>query len=253
MSSPRSLVTLVLLIAMAVPAAAQSRGKVNLMPGSPNQPELGFANGAGLAFGNGALYQSMVRGPLFAATPGMPTVDIFGAEFGSRTGAAGYDAWFTPLTSVDYTQTYGVAQRGWDLGIAEQRYRAAAWLATQYVPGDPARVAEWPAYQSAMWSLMGQGGSSGVSDPFGFPGGQFGRGGPRDYLQTALTNASTVDADAWTVVSDASGNNPELLVVQSVETVQNVESVVPEPQTVILLVTGLLALGAVAYFRGISV
>jgi hypothetical protein len=30
------------------------------------------------------------------------------------------------------------------------------------------------------------------------------------------------------------------------------QSVVPEPETVILLVTGLLALGAVAYFRGIS-
>jgi hypothetical protein len=43
-------------------------------------------------------------------------------------------------------------------------------------------------------------------------------------------------------ISDVGGSQ-EFLVQQSV---------VPEPETVILLVTGLLAIGAVAYFRGFS-
>jgi len=52
-----------------------------------------------------------------------------------------------------------------------------------------------------------------------------------------------VRTNARPITSDVNASTQEFLTQQSV---------VPEPETVILLVTGLMALGAAAYFRGFS-
>ncbi|MDH4044846.1 MAG: PEP-CTERM sorting domain-containing protein, partial [Gemmatimonadota bacterium] len=53
---------------------------------------------------------------------------------------------------------------------------------------------------------------------------------------------NAVNASEWMVITDASGSTQEFIT----------RNVVPEPETIILLVSGLMAIGAVAYFRGVS-
>jgi len=249
----RAVLALALVVGMGVPAAAQTSGTFKFTSGTPYAPQPTLSVSSGVASRTGTFYTSIYRGQFLSGVPGNPTVDIFCVDFfhNANTSSTGYSAWFTPLSAVDFSRTYGVSQRGWSPGIAEQRYRAAAWLATQFSPTDANRAANWPRYQAAMWSLMGQtttgfelDGSVGLASKFNLGGfsDPFKTSAQGD-LQTALDNASTIDGDSWTIVSAASGNSQEFLVQQSV---------VPEPETVILLVTGLLALGAVAYFRGIS-
>lgn len=70
-------------------------------------------------------------------------------------------------------------------------------------------------------------------------------------LASGRRAANTVDATPWTTVSGSpvtDGYTNDWLLVEDVAMAH--QSVVPEPEVVILLATGLLALGAVAYFRG---
>jgi hypothetical protein len=92
-----------------------------------------------------------------------------------------------------------------------------------------------------MWNLMG------ATDAVG--AGSLETGAAHLLMQEALFGANTVDAAQWTIASDVdmagSSRNEFLLQSMAVE-----QSVVPEPEVIILLASGLLALGAVAYFRG---
>lgn len=251
----RGVLALALLAGMAVPAAAQTQGQFKFTDGTPYDPQPTLTVGSGVASRTGTFYTSTYRGQFLSGVPGNPTVDVFCIDFfhNANTSSTGYSAWFTPLSATDFSHTYGVSQRGWSQGIAEQRYRAAAWLATQF--GDPTSAtdkATWPAKQAAIWSLMGQtsmdfGANNTVDlasafNLSGFSNETF-RNTTTGLLNSALTAANTVDGDSWMVISATNGGSQEFLVQQSV---------VPEPETVILLVTGLLAIGAVAYFRGFS-
>jgi hypothetical protein len=145
------------------------------------------------------------------------------------------------LAQTDLSSTYGVRFRGWDHGIASERYQAAAFLATQ-IPN--ARPDEARSLQRAMWGLMGvtygTGGpvSSQELDP-----------GVRILMSEGLVGANTVDAAQWTIASDVrmAGTATNEFLVQSTAAEQ---SVVPEPDVILLLAGGLLALGAIAHFRG---
>jgi hypothetical protein len=246
----RSVLAVALLVAVSVPAAAQTSGKFKFVSGNPypTQPTLSVP-------GASTYYTSIYRGQFLSGGPTTAQIDIFCVDFFRSVGVGNeWNAWFSPL-SGDLSKTYGMQFRGWDQAIAAERYRAAAWLATQFgspVGGyDDVEKAKWRPLQAAIWSLMGQSddGSttafslSGFSDPL--------KSSAEGYLNTALAVGNTTDFIAqsgdWTVISDmgatATSGKQEFLTQQSV---------VPEPETVILLVTGLLALGAVAYFRGFS-
>ena len=236
----RSALAIVLLAGVVVPAAAQTQGKFKFVSGNP------YGNPT-LAVNGGNYYTSIYRGQFLAGVPGNPTVDIFCVDFFHSVSPNNeWDAWFSPL-SGDLSKTYGMSIRGWSQGIAAERYRAAAWLATQFgspVGGyDAGEKANWPNLQAAVWSLMGQDVGGTTSFPLALNGTQ------QNWLNTALTSGNTAEFQAqasdWTVISgvnaSATTGKQEFLVQQSV---------VPEPETVILLVTGLLAIGAVAYFRG---
>ena len=244
MHRTRIVLALALLAGLAMPAAAQTQGRFKFVSGNPypTQPTLTVAGRT--------YYTSIYRGQFLSGGHTTANVDIFCVDFFHTVSVGSeWDAWFSPL-SGNLEQTYGARIRGWDQDVAAQRYRAAAWLATQF--GSPeggystTEKANWPGLQKTIWSLMGQdvGGTSAFPDALSAD--------QQTLLNAALANGSTSDFIAqssdWTVISDvnasATSGTQEFLVQQSV---------VPEPETVILLVTGLLALGAVAYFRGVSV
>jgi hypothetical protein len=250
----RGVLGVALLAAMAVPAAAQIQGQFKFTDGTPYDPQPTLTVGSDVASRTGTFYTSIYRGQFLSGVPGNPTVDVFCIDFfhNANTSSTGYSAWFTPLSAMDFSHTYGVSQRGWSTAIAQQRYQAAAWLATQF--GDPTSAtdkATWPVKQAAIWSLMGMTNTTSNADlASAFNLGGFSDASPTYFRSTAqglltdaLDNAHTINGDNWTIVSATNGGSQEFLVQQSV---------VPEPETVILLVTGLLAIGAVAYFRGFS-
>jgi len=207
----RPLSWLLLLLVSAAPAAAQ-RSPVFLL------------NGGARSIGN---------------LPIGASFDRYSEEFERALLAGSGSVKLANLAWADLTTTYGVRFRGWDQSIASERYRAAAFLATQ-IPS--ARPDEARRLYLAMWGLMG------ATDPGGAV--PFRGADPRIgvLMQDALLGADAVDASQWTIASDVdvAGTSTNELLVQSLVT----ESVVPEPEVVILLASGLLALGAVAYFRG---
>lgn len=214
MRSFRPLSSLLVLLVAAAPAAAQ-RSPAFLLNGG-------------------------VRG--LGGLPAGGSFDYYSTQFELALAASSGRMSLASLAGGDLTSTYGMRLRGWDQRIASERYRAAAFLATRI---SAARPDEARQLRSAMWNLMGM---TDLAET------DFARGGDpkvRWRMQEALLSANTVDAAQWTIASDvpvAGSSNNELLVRNMVAHTEH--SVVPEPEVVILLATGLLALGAVAYFRG---
>lgn len=240
---------LALVAGLTAPAAAQISGQFKFTDGTPYDPQPTLSVPSSVASRTGTFYTSIYKGQFLSGIPGNPTVDIFCVDFFHNARSTAYNAWFTPLSAVDFSKTYGVSQRGWSTAIAQQRYMAAAWIATQF--GDPTSStdkATWPVKQAAIWGLMGMtdpNSNASLASAFnvsGFSNTTF-SATAQSLLNDGLANASSVSGDNWMVISAADGRSQEFLTQQSV---------VPEPETVILLVTGLLALGAVAYFRGFS-
>jgi hypothetical protein len=233
----RLVVALALLAGLSAPAAAQTQGKFKFLDGSPYDPQ------PTLTVSGRTYYTSIYRGQFLSGVPGNPTVDIFCVDFFHSVGTNNeWDAWFSPV-SGNLEQTYGMRFRGWTQEIATERYKAAAYLATQFSLADKA---SWPTYQKTIWNLMGQQTLDNVFTDAN-NSSLFPLAVSNSTLNDAITGGQGIDASEWTVISGvnatSSSGKQEFLVQQSV---------VPEPETVILLVTGLLALGAVAYFRGIS-
>jgi hypothetical protein len=211
----RPLSWLLLLLVSAAPAAAQ-RSPVFLLHG-----------GAG----------SIGSLPIGAS------FDRYSEQFERAVLAGSGSVKLANLAWADLGTTYGVRFRGWDQRIASERYRAAAFLATQ-IPS--ARPNEARRLYLAMWGLMGE---TDLGAAVAFRGAD-----PRIgvLMQDALLGADVVDATQWTIASDVNvaGSSTNEMLVQSLAAEHTEHSVVPEPEVVILLATGLLALGAVAYFRG---
>jgi hypothetical protein len=195
------------------------------------------------------------RTPVFLLTGGARSMgglpigasfDRYNVEFEQALLAGSGSVRLANLAWADLTSTYGVRFRGWDHSLASERYRAAAFLATQ-IPS--ARPDEARRLYLAMWGLMG------ATDPGGaFP---FLGADPKVgvLMQEALLRADFVDAAQWTIASDvtiAGSFHNELLVRGVAHGVAAEQTVVPEPEVVILLASGLLALGAVVYFRGMA-
>jgi hypothetical protein len=233
-----------LLAGIVAPAAAQNEN-FKFLTGTPypTQPTL--------QVGNYSYYVSPYRGQ-FLSEPGQPTVDIWCVDFAHEvhTGQM-WNANFTNMGSGDFSNTYGVRFRGWSNGIAEERYKAAAWLASQTIvpPSPAANKPTWPELQAAIWGLMGQteGGS-----PMGFDLADVTDGSIRtnaaDWMNQAVaaSQAGDVNGSEWTVISDVNGSS------NATQEFIARYNVVPEPATILLLATGLAAVAGLVYFRGFS-
>jgi hypothetical protein len=250
---------LALLVGTAVPVAAQAptSGQFKFISGSPYSPQPTIT-----VPGSGTFYTSIYQGQFLSGAPTTGYVDIYCVDFFHEVhNGQTWDAWFTPLSSTDFSHTYGVAVRGWDSDIAHQRYNAAAWLATQFPISAATKATSWPMYQAAIWSLMGQTTNSFAVDPASttsaftlsiFADGfrTSAEGALNDAVAGGNTDAFKAQASDWTIISQTGAGTVDP--ASLTQEFMTHTSVVPEPATVVLLLTGLLAIGGVAYVRGFS-
>jgi hypothetical protein len=216
-----------LAVALAAPVAAQYQ--------SPQTVQFRSANGPH-AFGT-------VVGPYrlqLMGEPGQPTIDAFCVDF-EHTVRSTWTANITGL-SGDLSGTRQYAIYG-NQAVTRARYQAAAWLAQQMMTQPQS---SWWRYHGAIWYVT-SGPTLTSSDAFYSPFNALSSSNETAVRNLALqalnTGYATVESNSWAVITPTnasySGSSQEFIT----------RNVVPEPASVILLGSGLLVLGLVAYRR----
>ena len=206
----RNVAALAALAVTAVPASAQN---FKFTSGNP----YGTVTGFGFMVGP-------YRGQLIGE-PGSPTIDIFCVDFLGRVQVG--QTWTANFTNLggNLGDTRMVTELGLSQGNAQSRYQMAAWLSTQFRMDNKS---QWSSIHGTIWNLME--GRTVVSMS---PSTQ------AYWLGLAAQNAGNINLGEWTIITDPNGGKQEFLT----------RDVVPEPATLILLGSGLLMLGLVAYRR----
>jgi hypothetical protein len=167
--------------------------------------------------------------------PTRPTIDLFcldvmnQVQFGQK-----WTAVFTNLANGNLASTrHGAAN--------VLNYKKAAWLTSQYAVTS---TSQWGGIQAAVWNLFNPGNPNG--------GTNAGNTGHEAYWlaqANAFANSNafnTFDYSRYTIVTDVNGIGQRVGGVQGFMTT----TVTPEPETYLLMGTGLLALLGVAVARG---
>lgn len=196
---------------------------------------------AGAAYSANAILPGTAPWYLQSSNGFGPAVDIYCVDFLNVARKTTYAAWYTNLGHDTLTKT-----RDADVN----RYRQVAWLTTQMELQDLATSAgrqERAVIHAAIWRIMG-------TEPRGARANGTGTGyevaGITSWVNLASANAGSVRLEDWTVVTakcvDDAGNagrgsvsdgcGQEFLVHNQVNTT------VPEPGTMLLMGTGLLAM-----------
>ncbi len=209
---------------IAVPASAQIQEPVYTPASPPDTEHLTWYQTQPYGPNTPITMNGVYYGPYsatLASYPGIPFIDIFCIDMAHNaiTGSSGWDAWFTPVVrggNYDYTR-HPTAERG---------YLKGAYFASQFQLDNRA---EWAGLHAALWNIFtpGHWRLSGYESQIAFWDGQW------------LANARSFNAQGWHVVTHAVdgqlGRGQEFLTY-----------VTPEPETIFLLGTGLVAVIGVA-------
>jgi hypothetical protein len=190
--------------------------------------------------------------PAHGTTGFGPGVDIYCVDFlhTAKTGSSGYDAYFTKLTAASFSNPSTVTTRSGDI----TRYLKAAWLIEKMNATPAANKYQRADLHAAIWWVMA-GEPTSVSTNGGNTSwaavGASGGTGANNWIEQANANYGSVNGAEWTVVTDAcvaavgnAGAGSAATDTCSQEFL--VQNVVPEPATLLLLGTGLLATLAAA-------
>lgn len=215
----RSFVVLTVLGLCATPLAAQE--KFTFVSSTPYGAHNGW--GARVGFYSGIL----------GADPGAPVMDVVCVDYLHFVTASMWNVNVSSL-SGSLTNTYGYGLFG---AAALDQYKKAAWLATQFIPG--VNDAQWDEIHGAIWYVMSGGTATQWNNSSIVVGGDAGSAAWLAMVNDPTGDWQNINLAEWSVLSDVNGIQQEYLV----------RNVVPEPETLFLLGTGLLGLGLLVYYR----
>ncbi|HWP37666.1 MAG TPA: PEP-CTERM sorting domain-containing protein [Gemmatimonadales bacterium] len=204
----RLVLAVIALATAALPAAAQTR-----------QVTLNRAWSWGAT--SGTTYGGVYIGPYGASSPGMPNFDVFCVDF--LHAASLNNPWTARFTSLADQSGVETGTRFGRMGVSDvvTKYRRAAWLATQF-----ATNGGWAGIHQAIWYQFTPGSPTWTGT------------GYETWLAQAdvasLNGFNGMDWQNWYVVTDVNTNSSGSYGRQEYLTY-----VTPEPETLLLLATGL--------------